>query len=287
MLVVYSLSNAQGKWTDTKPAQVIQAVDTKVNQEIQNVGEAYAQVANSKPLSFGSGSSSHKEWVTLKSSGMISGADGNGFKELAGKNGTATYIPTGSVFRAQLIMPIKTSVQERFVMAQTTHEFRDPSNPALRIPVGTRLIGRAQMNTALRSVDVHFTTMVSPKGKEYPAQILALSKSLFGELNGIFFSNDLETYSSIMAFGFLEGFSQSAKDRQVVIGGLGVAGNVEKDNLSNRVFDGVGSSSFRIAEEMIRDIREKSVEYIVVPSGEEIYAVFTEKFVMPGGKSLE
>lgn len=284
-LIFYSLSNADGKsGTDltTQSEEALKKVNEELKKEVDLLNKSYHSASRSLTISDAGSSgkpSSQKAWVTVRSNSTTS-AD-QGFKGLAGGQSGST-ISTGSVIRAQLIMPIKTSVQERFVMAQTTHEFRDPSRAHLRIPVGTRLIGRAQMNTALRSVDVRFTTLVSPNGREYPAQLLALSKSLFAELNGIFFSNDLETYSSVMAFGFIEGFSQAAKERETTI-----IGQIAKDNLTNKTLDGVGSASFRVAEEMIKDIREKSVEYIVVPSGEEIYAVFTDKFTVPGGKSLE
>ncbi len=227
-------------------------------------------------------SKSTKPFVTLDGAFGRSAKTDSGFKDLAGKRATDIYIPTGSVFRAQLIMPIKTSVQERFVMAQTTHEFQDPSHPSRRIPVGSRLIGRASLNSALRGVDVRFQTLVSPKGVEYPIQATALSKQLFAELNGIFFSNELETYSTVMAFGFIEGFADAAKERETT-----VLGQRPTPTVTNQVLEGVGSSSFRVADEIMNDIRRRAIEYVVVPSGEQIFAVFTEKFSIPDGKRIE
>ena len=167
-------------------------------------------------------------------------------------------------------------------MAQTTHDFQDPAHPSRRIPAGSRLIGRASLNYAIRGVDVRFQTLVSPKGREYPISVLALSKQLFGELNGIFFSNDMETYSTIMAFGFINGFADAAKEREST-----VLGQVTKDTVGNKALSGLGSASFQVADEIISDIRNKAIDYVVVPAGERIFAVFTEKFVLPGGKKIE
>ncbi|MCB0361877.1 MAG: hypothetical protein KDD35_04110, partial [Bdellovibrionales bacterium] len=62
------------------------------------------------------------------------------------------YIPTGAIFQARLITPIKTSVSKTFVMAETTREYRMDMNR--KIPKGSRLIGRASLNTVLKGVGV-------------------------------------------------------------------------------------------------------------------------------------
>lgn len=273
-LVVYGWARERGRDSPSATAMMAAA-----GSETWQSLERTAQAAPLPPEREASRSSS-SPMLVISTGGA--GTSTSGFKDLAGQSAASNYIATGSVFRAQLIMPIKTSLQERFVMAQTTHEFRDPGNPSRRIPAGSRLIGRARMNLALRSVDVNFTTLVSPRGREYAINALALSNNLFAQLNGIFFSNELETYSTIMAFGFVEGFADAARSRQSTI-----IGDVTKENLRNQVLDGVGQSSFRVAEELIRDIRDNAVEFVVVPSGEMIFAVFTEKFVVPAGRGIE
>jgi hypothetical protein len=186
------------------------------------------------------------------------------------------YIPSGSVFKAQLLMPIKTSIQESFVMAQTTHEFR--MDNIRRVPRGTRLIGSARLNPVLKGVAVHFNLLVSPRGIEYPISLLALSPDLFPELSGIYFTNELETYSTIMAFGFLSGFSEAAQQREPSLWGP-----VAKPNLTNQVLNGVSTASFRVAENLLEDVRRRAVEYVIIPAGERIYIVFDRKFVLQGG----
>jgi len=278
ILISYGLSNAEGKFKTNDFVKEALEQSKPVEPKL-----AESSTASPNPVVRSSSERApSREYVVLGSGLSSSVKEGSGFKELAGNADSSNYISTGSVFKAQLIMPIKTSVQERFVMAQTTQEFRDPANSARRIPKGSRLIGRAQLNSALRGVDVRFTTLVSPKGKEYPIQVIGLSRELFAELNGIFFSNDFETYSTIMAFGFIEGFADASKDRQPT-----VIGDIPKSTVGNKVLDGVGGASFRVAEDIMRDIRNRSIEYVVVPSGEQIFAVFSEKFILPGGRPIE
>jgi len=186
----------------------------------------------------------------------------------------SVYIPSGSVFRARLLMPVKTGIQETFVMAQTTHEYRMDSRR--RIPRSTRLIGSARLNPMLRSVVVRFNKMVTPQGIEHPVNILALSHELFPELEGIYFTNELETYSSIMAFGFLGGFAEASRPRDRTI-----FGREATQDLTGNLLHGASTASFRVMEEMIQDIRRRAVEFVIVPAGEPIFLVFEQRFVVP------
>jgi len=197
---------------------------------------------------------------------------GDAFKRISSPS-SEVYIPSGSVFLAQLLTPIKTSIQESFVMAQTTHEFR--LDAARRIPKGSRLIGSARLDAVLKGVIVRFHLIVSPKGIEYPISLLALSPELFPELEGIYFTNELETYSGILALGFIEGFADAARDReQTVFGGR------PRTNLKNNLLGGISTASFRVAEDIIGDVRRRAVEYVVVPSGKPLYVVFDRRFVV-------
>lgn len=204
-----------------------------------------------------------------------------GFQRVASSKNTEVYIPMGSVFRAQLIMPIKTSVQDTFVMAQTTHEYRFDSDQVRSIPSGSRVIGRAQLNPLLKGVAVRFHTLVTPKGIEYPINLIALSNELFAEVNGIYFSNDVETYGAILAFGAIGGFanaSQSTDSRFLIA--------APNKGTANLVWGSVGGASFRMADELIRKIQERNVEYIVVPSGEKIFLALQERFVIKDKKPI-
>jgi hypothetical protein len=209
-----------------------------------------------------------------RSSGSMTN-DGGGFQKLAGTKANEVYIPMGSVFRAQLIMPIKTSIQETFVMAQTTHEFRFDNDPVRSIPVASRLIGRAQLNPLLKGVMVRFHTLVTPRGIEYPVSILALSKDLFAELNGIYFSNDVETYGAILAFGAVEGFANASReyDNRFLV-------PTPNKSVSNNVWAGVSGASFRLTEQLLQEVQNRRVEYVVVPSGDRIFLVFDQRFVI-------
>lgn len=203
---------------------------------------------------------------------------GTGFQNIQ-TNADKVYIPAGSLFRANLLMPIKTSIQGNFVMAETAFEFRLDS--LRRIERGTRLIGSARLDPILRGVVVKFNRLVTPKGKEYPVQVLALSHELFPQLEGIYFSNQLETYSSILAFGFLGGFADSARKREP-----SVFGQIPTPDLTNNLLTGASTASFRVMEEMIRDIQQRAIEYVVVPAGEPIFLVFEQQFEIPESGSL-
>jgi hypothetical protein len=212
-----------------------------------------------------------EEMVTVRrSNSFIAVPVGDAFQEIK-KVDSQVYIPSGSVFRARLLMPIKTSVQETFVMAQTTHEYRMDSRR--RIPRGTRLIGTARLNPMLRGVIVQFNKLVSPQGKEHAVNLLALSHDLFPELDGIYFSNEVETYSTIMAFGFLGGLAEASRPRDRTI-----IGPVPSEDLAGNLLHGASTASFRVMEEVLRDIRERAVEYVIVPAGEPVFLVFRERF---------
>jgi hypothetical protein len=187
------------------------------------------------------------------------------------------YIPTGAVFQGKLITPIKTSIHETFLMAETTAEFRMDSKRFIQ--KGSRLIGRARLNPVLKGVMVEFYRLVNPQGLESSITALALSETVFPELEGLFFSNDLERYSTALAFGFLSGFSDAAKDRS-----QSILGTFEAPTWRNRVLNGVSTASFQIAEDLIREIREKAIEYVIVPAGENIFIALTNRYVMDGGK---
>lgn len=203
---------------------------------------------------------------------------GEGFQRIE-VNREEKYIPTGAVFRARLLMPIKTGIQETFVMAETTHEYRMDS--VRRIPRNSRLIGTARLNPMLKGVVVRFHTLVSPNGKEYSISLLALSRELFPELEGIYFSDELQTYSSIFAFGFLGGFADAARQRDPSF-----VGPMPREDLQNRMLEATSSASFEVMDEMIRDVRERAVEYVIVPAGEDIFVVFDRRFDIPNGKPI-
>lgn len=209
-----------------------------------------------------------------------SDVNGGGFAPV--NKGSEPYIPAGSVIQAQLIMPIRTSLQASFVMAQTTNEFRYNGDSVRRVPKGSRLIGSAILDPMLRAVTVRFHTLVSPKGLEYPASLLALSAELFPSLEGFYFSNDVETYGAVLAMGFMSGFADAARDREIT-----PFYSYPKNNVSNQVLSGVSSASFRVAEEIIQDVRNRRVEYITVPAGQKVFLVFDQKFVVKNGQGLE
>ncbi len=201
---------------------------------------------------------------------IISFDPGEGFTVIEMSN-EGLYIPTGAIFRARLITPIKTSVQRTFVIAETTHEFRMDMDR--RIPKGSRLIGRSHLNTILKGVIVEFDTLVLPAGIETRISGLALSRNALPEIDGLYFSDDLQNYGAALAFGFLSGFTEAARTREPTI-----IGSQPEVTVSNQVLSGLSTASFQVAENILHDIRSRSVEYVVVPAGEPVFVALTQRY---------
>lgn len=191
-----------------------------------------------------------------------------------------TYVPIGSVFQAKLITPIKTSVQRTFVLAETTVEYR--IDHKRKIQKNSRLIGQAYLNPILKGVVVEFSKIVLPTGKENNIKALALSRNALPELEGLYFSDDLEKYSTALAFGFLSGFANAAQDREPTIYGA-----TPKQSVNNQVLSGLSVASFQVAEEILRDVRQRAVEYVVVPAGKSVFVALTNRYYEEQDLSLE
>lgn len=187
------------------------------------------------------------------------------------------YIPTGAVFQARLITPIKTSVQRTFVMAETTNEFR--MDMKRRIPARSRLIGRSRLDPVLKGVVVEFETLVLPNGIETSLSGLALSRNALPEIEGLYFSNDLQNYGAALAFGFLSGFAGGARDREPTI-----FGSQPEVSLGNQVLAGLSTASFQVAEDILSDIRNRSIEYVVVPAGERVFVALVRRYDLRTGR---
>lgn len=205
-------------------------------------------------------------------SGSFQGDPGQGFTSVAPVR-RGNYIPTGAVFLAQLITPIKTSVQKTFVMAETTHEFR--MDQKRLIPAHSRLIGRSRLDPILKGVIVEFDLLVLPNGIETSLSGLALSRNALPEIEGLYFSDRLQNYSTALAFGFLSGFADAARERQTTI-----FGSQPDITLGNQVLGGLSTASFQVADEILRDIRERAIEYVVVPAGERVFVALTRRYEM-------
>ncbi len=192
--------------------------------------------------------------------------------------GEELYIPTGAVFQARLITPIKTSLEKSFVMAETTNEFR--MDMKRRIPHGSRLIGRSRLNPVLKGVIVEFETLVLPTGIETSLSGLALSRNALPEIDGLYFSDHLQTYGTALAFGFLSGFADAGRVRE-----RSFFGSIPEDTLNNQILGGLSTASFQVAEEILRDIRSRAVEYVVVPAGEPVFVALTRRYNVSQGDS--
>jgi hypothetical protein len=202
---------------------------------------------------------------------------GEGFSPLSAAN-AEVYIPTGAVFQAELLTPIKTSVEKTFVMAETTSEFR--MDAKRRIPRGSRLIGRSHFDPLLKGVIVEFSTIVFPHGIESSLNALALSHNALPEIEGLYFSDRMTNYGTALAFGFLSGFAGGAREGQYTL--VGYQPDV---SLSNQVLTGLSAASFQVANQIMSDIRSSALEYVVVPAGEEVFVVLTQKYVVAQGGS--
>lgn len=212
-----------------------------------------------------------------RSAVIVSYDPGDGFTELDTR-ARDIYIPTGAVFQAQLITPIKTSVEKTFVMAETRNEYR--MDMRRRIPLGSRLIGRSHFDPLLKGVVVEFDTVVFPNGIESSISALALSSNALPELEGLYFSNKLVNYGTALAFGFLSGFADAGRERQIT-----ALGPVPTASVGNQVLAGLSTASFQVANQILSDIRNSSVEYVVVPAGEQVFVVLTRRYTVarPGG----
>jgi hypothetical protein len=204
---------------------------------------------------------------------------GEGFSLLK-KDKPDVYIPTGAVFQAQLITPIKTSVERTFVMAEVTNEYR--MDMKRRILKGSRLIGRSHFDPVLKGVVVEFNTVVSPAGIETPINALALSRNALPEIEGLYFSDKFANYGTALAFGFLSGFADAARERESTL-----LGSQPTVSLGNQVLTGLSTASFEVANEMLRDIRSTAIEYVVVPAGERVFVVLTRRYDIAEGGSNE
>lgn len=195
---------------------------------------------------------------------------GNGFEQLKTFK-TELYIPTGAVFQAQLLTPIKTSVEKTFVMAETTNEFR--MDLKRRILPSSRLIGSSHFDPILKAVIVEFNTLVSPSGMESPLSGLALSRNALPEIEGLYFSDKLVNYGTALAFGFLSGFAGAGRERESTI-----FGSQPEVSIGNQVLSGLSVASFQVANQILNDIRSRSIEYVVVPAGERVFVVLTRRY---------
>jgi hypothetical protein len=205
---------------------------------------------------------------------FVSFEPGQGFQK-PNQEKKELYIPRGAVFRARLITSIKTSIQESFVIAETTKVFEMDSKR--RIERGSRLIGTASLDRALKGVSVKFDTLVTPKGVQYDAlSLLALSERAYPLIEGLYFSDAGAKYGTALAFGFLSGFSSSGMEREATI-----AGSMTTPSLTNQALGGLSVASFKIAEHAMESLQNENIEHVVVPAGTDIYLTFARKWNIP------
>ncbi|PIR23416.1 MAG: hypothetical protein COV44_02935 [Deltaproteobacteria bacterium CG11_big_fil_rev_8_21_14_0_20_45_16] len=201
---------------------------------------------------------------------------GNAFQKV-GAPPPQPYIPRGSVFQAQLLTSIKTSVQGSVVVAETTRDFE--MDMRRRIPKKTRLIGQATYDPTLKGVNVRFETMTSPSGEQYDnLELLALSKQAWPLIEGIIFDDRGVQMGAALGFGFLSGFASGAQDREA-----SVFGSVTQPSVKNQVLSGLSVASFQVAEQAIEKMKNQAFEYVVVPAGMPIYVLFNKKWIVPEG----
>lgn len=195
---------------------------------------------------------------------------GEGFTKL-NRAQSEVYIPTGAVFQAELLTPIKTSVERTFVMAEITNDYR--MDMKRKFERGSRLIGRSHFDPILKGVIVEFNMIVSPKGIESSLSGLAMSRNALPQIEGLYFSDKLVNYGTALAFGFLSGFSSAGREREVT-----AFGSQPTISTGNQVLEGLSVASFQVANQILNDIRERSIEYVVVPAGEPIFVVLTQRY---------
>ncbi len=261
VVVLFLIIASSGSSSENTTAQIEALL--KANQELQNTIASLKQPrAKNSPS------------VVRINNPFVETEPGEGFRVVSVDN-KEVYIPRGAVFKAHLITSIKTSIQESFVVAETTRTFEMDSRR--KIEKGSRLIGTAGLDRALKSVVVKFDTLVDPKGLQHDGlSLLALSDNAFPLIDGLYFSDAGVKYGSALAFGFLSGFASGGMEREATI-----AGSVAKPSLTNQSLAGLSVASFKVAEEAMNSLKDESVEHVVVPAGTEIYVAFAQKWIVP------
>lgn len=264
-ITVYLLSASEAKPAKTERVDQLELL-LKANQSLQETNEILKQ-----KLSAQQSSRSAPRRSAAAQNTFVSFEPGQGFQR-PNQEKKDLYIPRGSVFRARLITSIKTSIQESFVIAETTRTFEMDSKR--RIEKGSRLIGSASLDRALRGVTVKFDTLVTPRGVQYDdLALLALSDRAYPLIEGIYFSDAGAKYGTALAFGFLSGFSSAGMEREATI-----AGSVATPSLSNQALGGLSVASFKIAEQAMESLQDENIEHVVVPAGTDIYLAFTKRW---------
>lgn len=265
IVTVYLLSTSEAKPAKTERVDQLELL-LKANQSLHETNEILKQ-----KLSAQQSSRSVSRRSAAAQNTFVSFEPGQGFQR-PNQEKKDLYIPRGSVFRARLITSIKTSIQESFVIAETTRTFEMDSKR--RIERGSRLIGSASLDRALKGVTVKFDTLVTPKGIQYDdLALLALSDRAYPLIEGIYFSDAGAKYGTALAFGFLSGFSSAGMEREATI-----AGSVATPSLSNQALGGLSVASFKIAEQAMESLQDENIEHVVVPAGTDIYLAFTKRW---------
>lgn len=207
---------------------------------------------------------------------VIPVAAGNAFQKV-GDGKLKPYIPRGSVFQARLLTSIKTSIQGSVVVAETIRPFEMDSKR--RIPVRTRLIGKAVYDPTLKGVNVSFETITSPSGLQFDQlNLIALSERAWPLIEGMVFDDTGVQMGAALGFGFLSGFASGGQEREA-----SAFGSVTKPSVKNQVLSGLSVASFQIAEQALEKMKNDALEYVVVPAGTSIYVLFNDKWEVPEG----
>ncbi len=85
---------------------------------------------------------------------------------------------------------------------------------ARRIPKGARLVGRSHLNSVPQGRHRRVETLVLPNGIETTSMGWRYRETPL-EIDGLYFSNRETTYGTALAFGFLSGFADAGRTRQV------------------------------------------------------------------------
>lgn len=262
---IYLLSNSEANQSKTAKVDQLELL-LKANQSLQETNELLKKRLSEKSAARPSMARSFSIQNTF-----VSSEPGQGFQK-PNQEKRELYIPRGSVFKARLITSIKTSIQESFVIAETTRTFE--MDTKRRIEKGSRLIGSASLDRVLKGVTVKFDTLVTPKGVQYDdLGLLALSEKAYPLVEGIYFSDAGSKYGTALAFGFLSGFSSAGMEREATPNG-----SVATPSLTNQALGGLSVASFKIAEQAMDSLKDAGVEHVVVPAGTDIYLAFTKRW---------
>lgn len=183
-------------------------------------------------------------------------------------NGIGVGLPTGTTIPARLINRIVSSDNRSPVVAVITSEVS--SQLGLSIPVGTKVLGNAQVDNGSERVQVSFHTLVLENGAEQPINATAVMPDGSSGIVGEYHSQLFKRESGRFLGHFISGFADGLKDRER---GNGLP--FEPGNLKNAGLNGLSESASEHAKSQAEEMKNVN-PYVTVEPG-VAFLIYLEK----------